>query len=254
MNTAMKEAERALDAGRDGKGFVVVPLTQAQRKAMDIAGYYRPFALDGANLAIPLWQSILKRGADIVLSAGALAVLSPILLGFMLAVFIEDPHSSPIFCQKRIGKGGKKFVMYKLRSMYTDAEKQLPAMLARNEVNGNAFKIKNDPRISRVGRVARKYCIDEVFQLVNVLKADMSLVGPRPPLPQEVVRYDAYERQRLAIKPGMTCYWQVTPHRHEISFEDWVAMDLKYILTRSLKADALLILRTFCVIFSGSGD
>ena len=128
-------------------------------------------------------------------------------------------------------------MMYKLRSMYAGAEKQLSFIIDQNEVNGNAFKIKNDPRVTRVGHIARKYCIDEILQLINVLKADMSLVGPRPPLPQEVAQYDEFEKQRLSIRPGMTCYWQVYPHRHEVSFDDWVAMDLKYIISRRFSVD-----------------
>lgn len=261
MNTAIKEPEMisvkrcaAGDSNRCGKGFIAAPLSQKERNVLGIECYYRPFAISNESGHCSCWYLIAKRGLDIVLSAMALTILWPVLLVFMIAVVIEDPHSSPVFRQKRIGKDGKDFIMYKLRSMYTNAEEQLPSMIEQNEVSGNAFKIKNDPRISKVGRVARKYCIDEVLQLINVFKSDMSLVGPRPPLPQEVAQYDDYERQRLTIKPGLTCYWQVYPHRHEISFDDWMAMDLKYIVSNGMKADIALILRTFCVIFSGNGD
>lgn len=262
MNTAMKESKSTsdskmvdlVDSPKGNERFVVVPLSQKQRRKLGIVPYYRPFRLNKEFLSCPRLYLTVKRGLDILLSAAALAVLWPVILVFMLAVVIEDPHGNPIFRQKRIGKDGRAFMMYKLRSMYTGAEKQLSFIIDQNEVNGNAFKIKNDPRITRVGRIARKYCIDEILQLLNVLKADMSLVGPRPPLPQEVAQYDEFERQRLSIRPGLTCYWQVYPHRHEISFDDWVAMDLKYIISRSLKTDIQLILKTFSVIFSGNGD
>lgn len=261
MNMAMKNSTMAPvqknaadDSNRKGGGFIVIPLSHGQRKALGIDCYYRPFKIERVCRDDSRWNLLAKRGLDVVLSVMALMVLWPILLLFMIAVVIEDPHSSPIFCQRRIGKDGKAFMMYKLRSMYTNAEDMLPSIIGQNEVSGNAFKIKNDPRISRVGRIARKYCIDEVLQLINVLKSDMSLVGPRPPLPQEVERYDAYERQRLTIKPGMTCYWQVYPQRHEVSFDDWVAMDIKYIVSHSVKTDVELLLNTVCVIFSGHGD
>ena len=262
MNTSMKEPkfipdskmDDSADSHKDNERFVVVPLSQKQRRKLGIEHYYRPFRLNKEFLSCPRSYLTVKRCLDVLLSAAALAVLWPIPLIFMLAVVIEDPHGTPIFRQKRIGKDGRSFMMYKLRSMYTDAEKQLSFIIDQNEVSGNAFKIKNDPRITRVGRIARKYCIDEMLQLLNVLKADMSLVGPRPPLPQEVAQYDEFERQRLSIRPGLTCYWQVYPQRHEISFDDWVAMDLKYIISRSLKTDIQLILKTFSVIFSGNGD
>lgn len=233
--------------------FVAAPLTQEQRRALGIELYYRPFRI-GEFPNRPRPYHIAKRCMDIVFSVAALLILWPLLAAFMIAVFIEDPHSSPIFLQKRIGKDGKPFMMYKLRSMYSNAEEQLPDIMNRNEALGKAFKIKSDPRITKVGRIARRFCIDELFQLINILKSDMSIVGPRPPLPREVELYDEYDMQRLSMKPGLTCYWQVHPRRHEVSFEDWVAMDVKYLITYSLKVDLSLISKTFLTIFSGNGD
>lgn len=262
MNTAKKNpltASAAMKTGEDGPArsskerFVAASLTREQRRAQGIELYYRPFRLGGAPIR-PRPYYIAKRGMDIAFSAAGLLVLWPVLAAFMAAVVIEDPHGSPIFRQKRIGKDGKPFLMYKLRSMYTNAEELLPDIIDQNEALGTAFKMKNDPRVTKVGRVARKFCIDELFQLINILKSDMSIVGPRPPLPREVEQYDEYDMQRLSMKPGLTCYWQVYPRRHEISFEDWVAMDIKYILNHGLKVDLMLIVKTFCIIFSGKGD
>ncbi|MBQ9950786.1 MAG: sugar transferase [Clostridia bacterium] len=241
----------ALPEGREG--FVAAPLTRRQRSALGIELYYRPFRL-GSDALQKRPYHIVKRGMDVVLSLFALLILWPVLAVFMLAVVIEDPHGSPIFLQKRIGKDGRPFMMYKLRSMYVDAEDQLSDIMEQNEALGKAFKIKNDPRVTKVGRIARKFCVDELFQLVNILKADMSIVGPRPPLPREVEQYDEYDMQRLSMRPGLTCFWQVYPRRHEVSFEDWVAMDIKYLITHSLKVDLELILRTFLTIFTGKGD
>lgn len=236
-------------------GFVSTPLTQEQRNALGIDAYYRPYRLNSDVLkSTAHYASTVKRLMDILLSLVGILFLWPLMLVFMLAVVLEDPKGSPLFMQERIGKNGKPFKMYKLRSMYTDAEEHLPEMMEQNEAQLKAFKIKKDPRITRVGAIARKFSIDELFQLINILKADMSIVGPRPPLAREVSQYDEYDLQRLAIRPGLTCYWQVYPHRHEISFEDWVAMDLKYLNNRSLKTDVELILRTFLTIFSGNGD
>ena len=141
-------------------------------------------------------------------------VLSPFLAFIALAVVFDDPHGSPIFIQTRCGQKGKEFRLYKFRTMYMGAEQRLKELLPYNEMVGPAFKIRNDPRITRLGRLLRASGIDELPQLVNVLKGDMSIVGPRPPLPREVAKYTAYQRRRLEVKPGLTCFWQVHPARN----------------------------------------
>lgn len=186
----------------------------------------------------------LRRGQDVFFSGLALVVLSPVLLLTALAVLIDDPHGSPIFKQLRCGRDGKKFYMYKFRSMYMGAEKKLEELLQANEMDGPAFKIKDDPRITRVGKFIRKTSIDELPQLWNILKGDMSIVGPRPALPREVEQYKDIWRQRMYITPGLTCYWQIAPNRNDISFDDWMKLDMKYIEERSFWVDWKIIFMT----------
>ena len=173
-----------------------------------------------------------RRTQDIVFSLLALVVLSPLMLIIMAAIYIDDPHASPVFSQPRVGRGGRVFKFYKFRSMRANAEDMLKDLLKDNEMDGPVFKMANDPRITRVGSFIRKTSLDELAQLVNVLKGDMSIVGPRPPLPREVEQYDAYTFQRLYVTPGLSCYWQIQPHRNELSFEEWVDLDIQawYIL------------------------
>lgn len=187
---------------------------------------------------------VLRRGQDVFFSGLALVVLSPILLLTALAVLIDDPHGSPIFKQLRCGRDGKKFYMYKFRSMYMDAEKKLEELLQANEMDGSAFKIKDDPRITRVGKFIRKTSIDELPQLWNILKGDMSIVGPRSALPREVEQYKDIWKQRMYITPGLICYWQIAPNRNDISFDDWMKLDMKYIEERSFWVDWKIILMT----------
>ena len=149
---------------------------------------------------------ILRRAQDIVFSIIALIVLSPLMLLIALVIYIDDPHGSPIFTQTRCGRVGKPFKLYKFRSMCVNAEEKLAVLLEDNEMDGPAFKIKHDPRITRVGRIIRRTSLDELPQLLNILKGDMSIVGPRPALPREVELYDDYQKQRMYITPGLTCY------------------------------------------------
>lgn len=188
---------------------------------------------------------ILRRAQDIFFSALALVILFPAMLIVALIIVIDSPGASPIFIQTRIGRDGKPFRFYKFRTMIPKAEDKLKDLLKYNEMKGPAFKIKKDPRITRIGKFLRKSGIDELPQLLNVLKGDMSIVGPRPPLPREVAQYGPYEMQRLYITPGMTCYWQIQPRRNELSFRDWVDLDIKYIRERSFLVDWKIILRTF---------
>lgn len=196
----------------------------------------------------------VKRAQDVVLSLAALIVLSPLLLVISLVIWIDDPCAGPIFVQTRCGKDGRAFRFYKFRSMHADAEKRLEDLLEHNEMQGPVFKIKDDPRITRVGRFLRKTSLDELPQLVNVLKGDMSIVGPRPPLPREWEQYTPYQRQRLAVMPGLTCFWQVWPRRNSLSFDEWVELDLRYIRERSFLLDWKLIFRTVMVMVRGEGQ
>lgn len=195
----------------------------------------------------------IKRSFDVVFSFLALVVLSPFLLVLSLVIFLDDPHGSPLYHQPRVGKNGKVFKFWKFRSMVVNAEELLKDLQSQNEKDGPVFKMKNDPRVTRVGRFIRKTSIDELAQLWNVLKGDMSLVGPRPALPREVEQYSEYERLRLLAKPGLTCYWQVKDHRDDIGFDEWLEMDIQYIRDSSFWLDVKLIFRTIKVVLTGQG-
>ncbi len=197
---------------------------------------------------------ILRRGQDILFSLMALLLLWPIMLITALVVYIDDPHGSPVFSQVRCGRDGKLFKMYKFRSMYMDAEIRLKDLLKDNEMDGPAFKMKDDPRITRVGRFIRKVSIDELPQLFNILKGDMSIVGPRPALPREVELYNDLQKQRMYVTPGLTCYWQVQPKRNDISFDDWMALDLQYIQERSFLVDWKIIFKTVIAVIHHEGE
>lgn len=195
----------------------------------------------------------IKRAQDVFFSAIAIVILSPVMLITMLAILIDDPHGSPIYVQDRVGRDGKIFRFYKFRSMYKNADQMLDLLMDENEMDGPVFKIKHDPRITRVGQFIRKTCIDELPQLFNILKGDMSIVGPRPALPREVEQYTDYERQRLYVTPGLTCYWQTMPDKNSISFSDWMELDLKYIQERSFLVDWKIIFRTVKVVLRKEG-
>lgn len=196
----------------------------------------------------------IRRLQDILLSGLALLILWPLMLIVAVVIYIDSPGASPIFAQDRVGRDGKVFRFYKFRSMVPNAEAKLEALLEQNEMEGPAFKIKNDPRITRVGRFIRKTSIDELPQLWNILKGDMSIVGPRPPLPREVEQYDEYQMQRLYVTPGLTCYWQIQPRRNDLSFEEWLELDLKYIQESSVKNDWKIILGTFGAVLGMNGE
>ena len=195
-----------------------------------------------------------RRIQDILLSVLALAVLWPLMLLTAIAIVIDSPGAGPIFVQTRVGRDGKLFRFYKFRSMQPDAEQKLDELLQYNEMDGPAFKMRDDPRITRVGRIIRKYSIDELPQLWNVLRGEMSLVGPRPGLPREVELYDDHARQRLLITPGLTCYWQIRPYRNRLSFDEWVDLDIQYIKDRSFLTDWKIILATIGVVLGLNGE
>ncbi len=200
------------------------------------------------------WYWRCKRAQDIILSAAAIILLSPWMVMIALFVFWDDPKGSPIFSQFRCGKDGKQFRFYKFRTMQVGAEEHLTELLEQNEMDGPAFKIKHDPRITRLGRYLRKSGLDELPQLFNILKGEMSFVGPRPPLPREVAQYDSYQMQRLMVTPGLTCYWQIQPHRNELTFDEWLELDLKYIKERGFLVDWQIMFATVGAVLQGRGE
>ena len=197
---------------------------------------------------------VLRRAQDIVFSLLALILLAPMALLISLAIVLDSPGDGAIFRQRRVGRDGKLFWLYKFRTMCPDAEEQLNELLSQNQMDGPVFKIEGDPRITRVGRFLRKTSLDELPQLLNVLRGDMSIVGPRPALPREVELYSDYQRQRLYVTPGLSCYWQIAPHRNEMSFGEWVALDLKYIQERSFWVDWKIIFLTVRAMLMKYGE
>ena len=190
---------------------------------------------------------VIKRGIDIICSSIGLIVLSPILV--IIAIIIKLDSSGPIiFKQERVGYKGRRFFMYKFRSMVVNAEELKDKLQEKNEMSGPMFKMKEDPRITKVGKFIRKTSIDELPQLVNVLKGEMSLVGPRPSLPKEVDKFEPWMLKRLEVKPGLTCYWQVQG-RNDIGFEEWMRLDCKYVEDKCTLLDLKLIFKTFFVLF-----
>ncbi len=180
-----------------------------------------------------------------------LTLASPVMLVTALAIKL-DSKGPVFFKQIRCGLNGRPFELYKFRTMVADAEARKEELLQRNEMSGPVFKLKQDPRMTRIGRILRKYSIDELPQLFNIIKGDMSLVGPRPPLPKEVVKYEPWQRRKLSIKPGLTCIWQVSG-RNTIDFEQWMRMDLDYIDNWSLWLDAKILVRTIPTVLKGTG-
>ena len=208
-----------------------------------------PMEIETKRKAYYAW----KRASDVALSAVGSVITLPLVLAASLAIAAEDPTASPIFVQKRVGRGGKLFRMYKLRTMYKDAETQRENLAASNEADGPVFKIKDDPRVTKVGRILRKTYIDELPQLWNVLKGDMSIVGPRPPLPEEVEQYDPRQFRRLSVNQGMTCFWQIADGHYGMPFDDWVDLDLKYVREQSVKTDLEILGGTVAAVLRMSG-
>ncbi|WP_294404615.1 sugar transferase [uncultured Clostridium sp.] len=190
---------------------------------------------------------LIKRLIDIICSLTSIIILIPIFVITVIAIKL-DSKGPVMFCQERIGYKGKKFKMYKLRSMVENAEELKEKLNSKNEMDGPMFKMKDDPRITKIGKIIRKTSIDELPQLLNVLKGDMSLVGPRPSLPNEVDKFQPWMLERLSVKPGLTCYWQVSG-RNDIDFIDWMKLDIKYVKDRSTLLDLKLIWKTFFVLF-----
>lgn len=204
------------------------------------------------------WRSVVtgahvaKRLVDILVSGAALVALSPLFLAIAILIKLED--GGPVFFpQLRVGRFGREFRMFKFRSMRVDAEQRLKELLAQNQhTHGVTFKIKHDPRITRVGRILRKYSLDELPQFYNVFIGEMSVVGPRPPVPREVALYTLADRRRLAVKPGITCIWQISG-RAEIDFPGQVQLDVRYIESHTLREDLKILWKTIPAVLSGDG-
>lgn len=190
----------------------------------------------------------MKRTIDIMGALLGLICLSPFFAIIALMIKIEDPKGPVFFHQIRVGKNEKRFKMFKFRSMVSNAEELLDELLAQNEVSGAMFKMKNDPRVTKIGRVIRKTSVDELPQLWNVLRGDMSMVGPRPPLLREVAEYSTYDKQRLCVTPGCTGLWQVSG-RNNLGFKEMVELDIRYIDRRSISYDLKIILKTVRMLF-----
>jgi len=197
------------------------------------------------------WELVVKRMIDIGVAAFALGVLSPLFL--LLALGVKTTSGDILFRQTRVGLNGRLFQMLKFRSMYTGAEAALQQLKERNEMQGPAFKMKDDPRVTPFGRIMRRFSLDELPQFWNVLIGDMSLVGPRPPIPGEVGLYERRSRRRLSMRPGLTCTWQVSGRNEIKDFESWVKLDLHYIDNWSLMGDLVLLLRTIPAVLLGTG-
>jgi exopolysaccharide biosynthesis polyprenyl glycosylphosphotransferase len=213
--------------------------------------------LDGIPLitarepALRDWQVLLKRGVDGVLASLGLLVLAPLLGAIALAIRL-DSSGPVIFRQERVGRGAKRFVCLKFRTMCVDAEARVAQLQAQNEASGPLFKMRDDPRTTRVGRLLRRTSLDELPQLVNVLRGEMSIVGPRPGLPSEVAQYDTWHLRRLEVSPGLTGLWQVSG-RSDVTFDEMVLLDIYYIENWSLALDLRILLKTVPSVVFGSG-
>lgn len=237
---------------REGLPFALPASPVRLQRALLLNG---ELAKDGylhyASVAAKPYQHGMKRLIDIVASACAIVILSPLLIA--VASIIKLTSKGPIlFQQTRVGLYGRHFTMLKFRSMVINAEELKTKLTAHNEMGGPVFKIRKDPRVTPIGRFIRKYSIDELPQFFNVLLGDMSLVGPRPPIPSEVQKYEPWQRRRLSVRPGLTCIWQVSG-RNQISFEEWMMLDMRYIDNWDLLTDVRLILQTIPVVITGRG-
>ncbi len=225
---------------------------------LDLA-HLRPTVTRFGNLPLLSFEAVrgglaslaVKRAVDLVLAAGAIVLFGPAMACIAFLIRLQD--GGPVFfSQVRVGRHGRKFRLYKFRTMTVDAEACRQQLVGRNEVDGPVFKIQQDPRVTAIGRALRKYSLDELPQLLNVLRGEMSLVGPRPPIPSEVDQYVWWQRRRLSVKPGLTCIWQVSG-RNDVSFERWMKMDLAYIDSWSLGLDFKLMLKTVRAVIRGTG-
>lgn len=234
---------------------VIVPVGMAETKVAAEPAYERQFegekltGIDGR-----LAYRFVKRAFDIVFSAVILVAFCWLFAIIAILVKIDDPNGPIIFSQDRVGKNGKIFKMHKFRSMCVDAEAKLADLRKLNEKTGPVFKMKKDPRVTRVGYWLRKLSLDELPQFWDVLRGDISIVEPRPALSKEVAEYDDYQRQRLLVKPGITCYWQTRMNRDSITFDEWVDLDLLYIRKCGVLTDIKLVVQTVGVVLTAQGS
>lgn len=212
----------------------------------------KKIVIEQAQLERQYGYRLVKRLFDIVASCLGLIVLSPVFLVIAILIKLDDPHGPVFYAHTRVGKNGREFKMIKFRSMVSNADELLEKLKSQNEISGAMFKMKNDPRITRVGRVIRKYSLDELPQLLNVVGGSMSIVGPRPPLPSEVAQYTDYDRQRLLVTPGATGMWQVGG-RNDVDFDEMVRLDLTYIQHRSIWMDLKIIFKTVVIMIKPNG-
>lgn len=212
----------------------------------------RPITIDAVRQHRRYGYRFVKRVFDFVASLIGLIILSPLFLIIAIAIKLEDPKGSVFYSQTRLGRGETPFKMYKFRSMVSNADELLEQLLKNNEIDGAMFKMQDDPRVTKIGKFIRKYSIDELPQLLNVLQGSMSLVGPRPPLPREVAEYTEYDKQRLAVKPGCTGLWQATV-RNSVGFDEMVKLDLLYISKRSVSFDVYILFKTVVIMFKPNG-
>lgn len=227
----------------------------SQKEAETLKGLSRDLYTDHAaaqQTSRTYGYQVPKRIIDVLCSLAGMLVLFPVFAMVALLIKWEDSKGPVFFYQTRVGKNGQPFRMYKFRSMVTDAEARLPHLLQQNEIDGAMFKMKDDPRITSIGKWIRKTSIDELPQLYNVLKGEMSLVGPRPALPREVEKYSDYDRKRLLVTPGCTGLWQISGRNH-LSFREMVELDLEYISQQKISLDVKIILKTFRMLL-GSKD
>ncbi len=229
-------------------------LNETSRQLLDLSRSFpskEKYVTEVPVHARPIRPLFAKRMLDVLLAAVALICLSPLLL--LITIAIKTTSRGPIFfTQTRVGLGGRTFKLYKFRSMVVNADSLKDSLEKQNEKDGPIFKMKHDPRITPVGRFIRKYSLDELPQLINILKNDMSLVGPRPPVPREVVQYKEWQLRRLSVQPGLTCIWQ-TSGRSKLTFDEWMRMDLQYIDDWNLRLDFKLIVKTVKVVITADG-
>lgn len=219
-------------------------------------GFFSVENLNYSDLQKNQWNrvfvNVIKRLFDVTMASFALIVLSPLLLLVAAAVKISDPGGPAIFKQTRVGRNGRLFRILKFRTMYVNAEERLKELKSLNETDGPVFKIRKDPRIFPFGRFLRKYSVDELPQLINIIHGEMAIVGPRPPIAEEVQAYLPWHKMRLSVKPGLTCHWQVSG-RSNLGFEEWMRLDNQYVRHGNLTEDMKLIGKTFKAVFRGDG-
>jgi exopolysaccharide biosynthesis polyprenyl glycosylphosphotransferase len=227
----------------------VFDLKFAKAKQTDLENF---LLLTFERAPIKAWHLLLKGIFDVVFSGILLVLLMPFFI--LVALAIKITSKGPVFYKQiRCGLNGRKFTLYKFRTMVVDADKQLAELVRQNEMKGPTFKMKNDPRITPLGKILRKLSIDELPQLWNVFKRDMSIVGPRPPIPDEVKRYDSWQRRRLSMRPGLTCIWQVQGRSNITDFNEWTRLDLQYIDHWSMLGDLKILLQTVPTVLFGIG-